>query len=541
MRIRQLLLLLSSLFFSSHLFAHGLVESPASRNWFCGAVTKPDQIGNGTAQYPICGSAFSFAANPQAGYSFMSVLTHAEGRSVVTPLPTNVCSFGSETWNGAVTPWDAPINWPTNPMSAGQKTFTWNISWGPHFDDTKEFKYWITKSSFQFSASRALTWNDFETTPFCSLGYDDKNPNGNPNVTPEKAASKFHTKCNVPNRTGRHVIYAEWGRNQFTFERFHGCIDVAFDGTNPNPVVAQITTTPATTTVTGATSIQLSASGSQGTGLTYSWSVDSPNASLYTLSSTTAVNPTLTVRNPQAETSFTVRLTVASAGATDSTSVQFTHLPSVASSWQDFGALTTTSRTLAVGDKVSVRMVTTAGADVFFPSTPITITSSTTGAAAWPYALAQAINNANGDIRVGVLSNNIVTAAQNATSNRIYARTPNNYTSAFLTVVPATTGGANCTYVISNQWNNGFTAVIRIKNNRTTAINGWSVNWAYSDASRITNSWNITLSGSNPYTAVNLGWNANIQPGQTVEFGFQGTKPNGAAAQVPSVTGAACN
>ena len=62
----------------------------------------------------------------------------------------------------------------------------------------------------------------------------------------------------------------------------------------------------------------------------------------------------------------------------------------------------------------------------------------------------------------------------------------------------------------------------------------------YSDASRITNSWNATLSGNNPYSATGLSWNSSIQPGQTVEFGFQGTKNNG-SAPIPAISGAVCN
>lgn len=104
----------------------------------------------------------------------------------------------------------------------------------------------------------------------------------------------------------------------------------------------------------------------------------------------------------------------------------------------------------------------------------------------------------------------------------------------------ANTGSANCTYVVTNDWGSGYTAAIRIKNNGTRAINSWNVNWNYSDASRVTNSWNATLSGSNPYSATGLSWNSNIQPGQTVEFGFQGTK-NPGAAQVPIVSGSPCN
>ncbi len=98
---------------------------------------------------------------------------------------------------------------------------------------------------------------------------------------------------------------------------------------------------------------------------------------------------------------------------------------------------------------------------------------------------------------------------------------------------------ANCQYVISNQWNNGFTGVIRIKNNGTSAINTWNVAWSYTDGSKITNSWNANVTGTNPYSASNLDWNKTIQPGQAVEFGFQGTKSN-SSAQVPVITGSVC-
>lgn len=97
----------------------------------------------------------------------------------------------------------------------------------------------------------------------------------------------------------------------------------------------------------------------------------------------------------------------------------------------------------------------------------------------------------------------------------------------------------NCTYVINSQWDNGFTAVIRIKNTGVQPINGWNVNWQYGDGSKVTNLWNASLTGSNPYNANNLTWNSTIQPGQTVEFGFQGSKSAG-AANVPVVTGSVC-
>jgi len=70
-------------------------------------------------------------------------------------------------------------------------------------------------------------------------------------------------------------------------------------------------------------------------------------------------------------------------------------------------------------------------------------------------------------------------------------------------------------------------------------VNSWNVSWQYSGDNTVTNSWNANVSGSGPYTAANVGWNGSLQPGQSAEFGFQGTKGD-AAAQAPAVTGALC-
>ena len=67
-------------------YSHGLLQDPPSRNWFCGAVTKPHEVTWGDPEYPICGEAFDpFENGPADGYQFMSVLTHTQGRSSVTP------------------------------------------------------------------------------------------------------------------------------------------------------------------------------------------------------------------------------------------------------------------------------------------------------------------------------------------------------------------------------------------------------------------------------------------------------------------------
>ncbi len=97
---------------------------------------------------------------------------------------------------------------------------------------------------------------------------------------------------------------------------------------------------------------------------------------------------------------------------------------------------------------------------------------------------------------------------------------------------------ASCSYSVTNDWGAGLTAAITITNNGTSTINGWSVNWSYT-TNNITNLWNATLTGNNPYNATALSWNSSIAVGQSVSFGFQIDKKGG-AAEIPQVTGSVC-
>lgn len=211
---------------SGQVAAHGLISDPPARNAFCGMLEASDR-----ATTPACVEAAKFDA--MGMYSYMSVLTHDIGRQGL--LSENVCGFDSETWQGDKTPWDLPLDWPTTSVESGPITITWDISMGPHFDDTEEFVYYITRADFRYEIGQALTWNDFETEPFCLLKYDDSKPTANPDIVADKAAALFRTQCQIPERSGRHVIYAEWGRNYFTYERFHGCVDIAVQGGTPTP------------------------------------------------------------------------------------------------------------------------------------------------------------------------------------------------------------------------------------------------------------------------------------------------------------------
>jgi chitodextrinase len=145
--------------------------------------------------------------------------------------------------------------------------------------------------------------------------------------------------------------------------------------------------------------------------------------------------------------------------------------------------------------------------------------------------------------------------AKGVTTSRTYA-TPGSYTvtlvvndgrggtnssSKAIVVSAAPPAGGTCKFVLDNQWNAGFVGKIVITNSGTTPINGWKVSWNFSDGSKITNSWNANLTGTNPYSATGLSWNSLINPGQSVEFGFQVQKARTDSAVPPvTVTGAIC-
>ncbi len=104
-----------------------------------------------------------------------------------------------------------------------------------------------------------------------------------------------------------------------------------------------------------------------------------------------------------------------------------------------------------------------------------------------------------------------------------------------LTLAIASPSWAVCSYTVTNNWGSGFTAEIKVTNDTSATVNNWSVSWQESGAT-VTNAWNATLSGSNPYSAASLSWNATLAPNASASFGFQA---NGTAS-APKVSGSLC-
>jgi cellulose 1,4-beta-cellobiosidase len=97
-------------------------------------------------------------------------------------------------------------------------------------------------------------------------------------------------------------------------------------------------------------------------------------------------------------------------------------------------------------------------------------------------------------------------------------------------------------YVTQNEWAGGFVAQITITNSGSSAINGWTLGFAFAGDQKITNAWNATVSqtGAN-VTATGAAYNATIAPGGNASLGFQGTwNSSDAVPTAFSVNGAAC-
>jgi endo-1,4-beta-xylanase len=100
---------------------------------------------------------------------------------------------------------------------------------------------------------------------------------------------------------------------------------------------------------------------------------------------------------------------------------------------------------------------------------------------------------------------------------------------------PATTPptGSGCGATVSlNQWTGGFVATVRVTAG-SAALNGWTVALTLPGGAAVTNTWNVTASGSSGAVSfTNVGYNGSVAAGAYTEFGFQGTGtgPSGALA-----------
>ncbi|MCH5273951.1 MAG: cellulose binding domain-containing protein, partial [Lachnospiraceae bacterium] len=76
------------------------------------------------------------------------------------------------------------------------------------------------------------------------------------------------------------------------------------------------------------------------------------------------------------------------------------------------------------------------------------------------------------------------------------------------------------TFSLASYWNGGYNANIRVENTGNSVIENWYLGFSLND--NLTNIWNaeVVSNEDDRYVVKNAGWNADIQVGGSVEFGF---------------------
>ena len=175
--------------------AHGTTLSPASRNYVCRYLDRDSEP---------CAHAWS--TRPQAMYDWMGILiAKADGRHRELIPDGQLCAGGNREF--AV--FDRPsAKWLATGLTPGRQSFKWVLN-APHA--TLYYRFYLTEEGFD-PAARALRWDDLE------LIHDSKR---------REAAKLDRFDVDVPQRTGRHVLYAIWQRSDSP-EAFYACSDVVF-------------------------------------------------------------------------------------------------------------------------------------------------------------------------------------------------------------------------------------------------------------------------------------------------------------------------
>ncbi|ATL81911.1 chitin-binding protein [Streptomyces malaysiensis subsp. malaysiensis] len=182
--------------------AHGSMQDPVSRVSACFAEgpESPDSA--------ACKAAVE-AGGTQPLYDWNEVnIPDAAGRHKEIIPDGKLCSAGRDKYKGL----DLPrADWPATAMTAGEHTFTYRAT-APH---RGSFELYVTKDGYD--PTKPLTWSDLEAEPFAKV------------TDPTLKDGSYVFSGNVPDKSGRHLIYSVWQRSDSP-EAFYTCSDVTFGG-----------------------------------------------------------------------------------------------------------------------------------------------------------------------------------------------------------------------------------------------------------------------------------------------------------------------
>lgn len=200
--------------------AHGTMHTPASRVWKCRFEDNPEN-----PQDPACAAAVAAAGTPQFLYDWASIRQgDANGQHQAFVPDGELCSGGNIEYAGLDLLRD---DWRSDSITAdvnGNFEFIYQAS-APH--STQDMLFYITPEGW--NPSQPLAWADLDFVndpgnpqdpidPFCHLT----------SVTLEQlpgVGSAYRMTCPLPARSGKHLIYHVWQRDDSP-EAFYACIDV---------------------------------------------------------------------------------------------------------------------------------------------------------------------------------------------------------------------------------------------------------------------------------------------------------------------------
>ncbi|MEN8907343.1 MAG: cellulose binding domain-containing protein [Clostridiales bacterium] len=92
---------------------------------------------------------------------------------------------------------------------------------------------------------------------------------------------------------------------------------------------------------------------------------------------------------------------------------------------------------------------------------------------------------------------------------------------AFTIVNVSAAQNMNVSYDIQNDWDSGSAVNVTVKNDESSTMDGWTIEWTFSENQKITEMWGATYTqDGTKVTVENVDWNSKIDPGSSVNFGF---------------------
>lgn len=207
------------LLFAEAILAHGSMVTPASRVHKCRFDDNPEN-----PQDPACAAAVAFAGTPQFLYDWNAIRQgDANGQHQLVVPDGELCSGGGSEYGGLDLPRDDWRATAIGPDGNGNFEFIYHAT-APH--STEDMLFYITRQGWD--PNQPLTWEDLDLIddpgnpndpidPFCHLT----------SVTLEQMGQieVYRMICPLPVRSGRHVVYHVWQRDDSP-EAFYACVDV---------------------------------------------------------------------------------------------------------------------------------------------------------------------------------------------------------------------------------------------------------------------------------------------------------------------------